>query len=56
MAEVYNAYIDKQNEKNNKERYVGNESYFHGSSAGKCIRKQYYSSVAQIAETNQPSE
>ena len=52
FEKIYQDYIDSENEKNRKERYEGNESFYRASSSGFCSRKIYFESVAQIEVTN----
>ena len=49
---IYNDYLDKKQEENKKERYEGNESWYHASGAGSCSRKLYFESVEQVEPTN----
>ena len=48
---IYNSYLDELQEKNRKERYEGNESWYHASGAGSCSRKLYFESVMKIKPT-----
>ena len=48
---LYSGFIDAANEENRKKRYEGKEEYFHGSSAGLCSRKHYFS-VNKVDKTN----
>ena len=56
IKKIYNEHIDRANEKNRTERYKGNESWYHASSAGFCSRKIYFESVEQAEPTNPPNE
>ena len=49
---IYNDYLDKKQEENKKERYEGNESWYHASGAGSCSRKLYFESVEQVEPRN----
>ena len=49
---IYRSYIDKKQEENRKERYEGNEHWYHASGSGSCSRKLYFESVEQIKPTN----
>ena len=49
---IYNSYLVSENEKNRKERYEGNENWYHASGAGSCSRKLYYESVLKAEPTN----
>ena len=49
---IYNSYLDELQEKNRRERYEGNESWYHASGAGSCSRKLYFESVEQIKPTS----
>ena len=42
MEKIYAEHIEKCDAENFKQRYKGNEEWYHGSSAGKCVRKTYY--------------
>ena len=42
LVEIYDQYVDLENEKNRLDRYEGNEKWFNGSASGLCIRKNYY--------------
>jgi CRISPR/Cas system-associated exonuclease Cas4 (RecB family) len=55
VEQLWNSHIENKNELNRKERYEGNEHWFHGSAAGKCVRKIYYESVLKIKPTNKNS-
>ena len=52
LEEYYLNYIDSKNDENYKNRYVGNESYYHASAAGFCSRKMYYESIEKAEPTN----
>ena len=45
---VYDEYIAKKNNLHQKKRYEGFEKYFHASSSGMCMRKHYFSHVANV--------
>ena len=49
---IYEEYLDELQEKNRKERYEGNEHWYHASGAGSCSRKLYFESVEKIQPTN----
>ena len=49
---IYNSYLESENEKNRKERYDGNEHWYHASGAGSCSRKLYFESVLKAEPTN----
>ena len=53
---LYNNYLDKKQEQNRKERYEGNEHWYHASGAGSCSRKLYFESVEMIKPTNEVDE
>ena len=42
IKQLYSAYINVKEDENRKERYVGNEKWFHGSGSGLCHRKHYF--------------
>ena len=52
IGEVYAQYLVAENEKNNQERYVGKEHFYHASGAGMCSRKLYFQSVDKTQPTN----
>ena len=56
FEEIYHEYLLHLNDLNKKERYKGNESWYHASGAGFCSRKLYYESVEQIEPTNLPNK
>ena len=49
---IYNDYLDEKQEKNRKDRYEGNEHWYHASGAGSCSRKLYFESVEMVKPTN----
>ena len=53
---LYNDYLDQKQEQNRKERYEGNEHWYHASGAGSCSRKLYFESVAMVEPTNDIDE
>ena len=55
IMSIYGSFIEERNSVNSEERYKGNESWYHASSAGMCTRKIYYSSV-EVAEPTNPSD
>jgi len=56
FEEIYNEYLAHQNDLNKKERYEGNESWYHASGAGFCSRKLYFESVEKAVPTNPPNK
>ena len=56
FEEIYHEYLKHKNEQNRKERYDGNESWYHASGAGFCSRKLYFESVEQATPTNPSNE
>ena len=54
IIEAYRDFIARKDKDNYKARYEGNEQFFHASSAGRCMRKHYYSST-NTPQTNFPS-
>jgi CRISPR/Cas system-associated exonuclease Cas4 (RecB family) len=56
LDKIYVDFIDKKNEENYQERYVGNEGWYKASSAGFCSRKMYYESVMKLEPTNPPND
>ena len=50
IVEIYDKYISSLNDKNTDDRYKGKEHWFHASSAGTCVRKQYYRHVEKVPE------
>ena len=49
---IYNEYLDELQEKNRKNRYEGNEHWYHASGAGSCSRKLYFESVEMVKASN----
>ena len=52
FKEIYHEYLLHKNEENRKERYEGNEHWYHASGAGLCARKLYFESVEKVKPTN----
>jgi len=52
FEEIYHEYLNHKNEQNRKERYEGNEDWYHASGAGLCSRKLYFESVEKATPTN----
>ena len=52
IGSIYADFLQKENDKNTEERYVGKESYYHASGSGLCSRKLYFQSVGKVAPTN----
>tara|TARA_Y100001963_G_scaffold131177_1_gene188214 strand:+ start:306 stop:1085 length:780 start_codon:yes stop_codon:yes gene_type:complete len=52
IIKYYDDYIKERNESNRKERYEGNEHWYHASGAGSCSRKLYYESVVKAEVSN----
>ena len=52
FEDIYHEYLVYKNEQNRKERYEGNEGWYHASGAGLCSRKLYYESVEKAVPTN----
>ena len=52
FEEIYHEYLLHQNDLNRKERYEGNEDWYHASGAGLCSRKLYFESVEKAKPTN----
>ena len=52
FEQIYHDYLKHKNEQNRKERYEGNESWYHASGAGFCSRKLYFESVEKATPTN----
>ena len=50
VQDIYDSYIRDENDKKVKSRYLGNESWYHSSASGMCLRKHYFSSVVQPEE------
>jgi hypothetical protein len=55
IIQIYDDYVEKCGKENVEERYVGNESWYHASAAGMCVRRIYYESVEQAERTNPPN-
>ena len=49
---VYRDYLDLKQEENRKERYEGNEHWYHASGSGSCSRKLYFESVEKVEPSN----
>jgi CRISPR/Cas system-associated exonuclease Cas4 (RecB family) len=56
FEEIYQDYLLYKNEENRKERYEGNEGWYHASGAGFCSRKLYFESVEKAKPTNLPNK
>ena len=56
FEEIYHEYLIHKNEENRKNRYIGNEDWYHASGAGLCSRKLYYESVEKVKPTNPPNK
>ena len=56
FEKIYHEYLIHKNEENRKERYDGNESWYHASGAGFCSRKLYFESVEKAEPTNLPNK
>ena len=52
LENIYSEHIERENEENRKNRYEGNEHYYHASGAGTCSRKLYFQSVVKAEATN----
>ena len=54
FEQIYQDYLLVKNEENRKDRYDGNEGWYHASGAGLCSRKLYFESVekAKPVETH----
>ena len=48
IRDIYEKFIECENDSNRKERYDGNEHFYHASAAGCCSRKIYYESIEQV--------
>lgn len=55
VQEIYDQYILDLNENKVKNRYLGNESWFHSSASGMCVRKHYFGSVLNSEEPSRDS-
>ena len=51
VKEIYDAFIKEENDKKIKGRYLGNESWYHSSASGRCLRKHYFGSALKTEET-----
>jgi len=56
FEQIYQDYLLVKNEENRKERYDGNEGWYHASGAGLCSRKLYFESVEKAQPTNPPNK
>ena len=52
FEKIYHEYLNHKNEQNRKDRYEGNEGWYHASGAGLCSRKLYFESVEKATPTN----
>ena len=48
IEKIYHDWLRKKNSLHFKNRYQGHEQWFHGSSAGMCMRKHYFQHVADV--------
>ncbi len=53
FEKIYEDFTKTENEKNRKERYEGQEQWYHASGAGSCSRKLYYETVEKAEPSNQ---
>jgi len=56
FEQIYHDYLTHLNDLNRKERYDGNESWYHASGAGYCSRKLYFESIEKAEPTNLPNK
>ena len=56
FEQIYQDYLLAKNEENRKDRYDGNEGWYHASGAGLCSRKLYFESVEKTQPTNPPNK
>jgi len=56
FEQIYQDYLLVKNEENRKDRYDGNEGWYHASGAGLCSRKLYFESVEKTTPTNPPNK
>ena len=56
FEQIYQDYLLVKNEENRKDRYDGNEGWYHASGAGLCSRKLYFESVEKAKPTNPPNK
>ena len=56
FEQIYQDYLLVKNEENRKDRYDGNEGWYHASGAGLCSRKLYFESVEKATPTNPPNK
>jgi len=45
VQDIYDSFIKEENDKKVKGRYLGNESWYHSSVSGMCLRKHYFGSA-----------
>ena len=50
VQDIYDSFIKEENDKKVKGRYLGNESWYHSSVSGMCLRKHYFGSAMQVEE------
>ena len=56
LDKMYTDFIDKKNDENYQERYVGNEGWYKASSAGFCSRKMYYETIMKLKPVDKPND
>ena len=52
LVQLYSDFIRAKNDENRKNRYEGQEHWYHASGAGSCSRKLYFESVVKQEPTN----
>ena len=53
VEKIYDEYLTEQNKKH-KEKYIGKEDWFGASTAGTCIRKQWYRINGEVESDLEP--
>tara|TARA_R100000458_G_C8256781_1_gene232797 strand:- start:625 stop:1383 length:759 start_codon:yes stop_codon:yes gene_type:complete len=56
VQDIYDNHIANLNERKVKNRYLGNESWFHSSASGMCVRKHYFDSIANEQASERDSD
>ena len=55
LFKIYDDYILTLRDKNFEARYADNDSWYHASGAGMCMRKHYYSQIERLPSSDKDS-
>ena len=55
LFKIYDDYILELRDENFESRYEGNDSWYHASGAGLCMRKHYYSQIENLPSKDKDS-